>query len=158
MHKQGAELKGIKQVYKCQYFTIKELVSPIVYKQWGEKAWMFFDPYLLEDLDYGRESYGAPIIINNWANGGSLKQCGLRSNLDEIPKSKTQQGLLYLSAHTMGCGFDLHCGFGHHQKLYNHWEELIKRKKFKRFKRLENFNKTKTWVHSDSFQSSTITF
>ena len=74
-------------MYKCQYFTIKELVSPIVYKQWGEKAWMFFDPYLLEDLDYGRSTYKSPIIINNWATGGALKQCGLRSNLDRLLRS-----------------------------------------------------------------------
>ena len=73
-------------MYKCQYFGIKELVSPIVYNKWKEQAWMFFDENVLQDLDTIRKTYGNPIIINNWANG--LKQCGLRSNMDEMVKSK----------------------------------------------------------------------
>ena len=55
--------------YRCIYFGIKELVSPIVYDKWKEQAWMFFDENVLQDLDKIRETYGSPIIINNWANG-----------------------------------------------------------------------------------------
>ena len=110
-------------MYKCQYFGIKELVSPVVYDKWKEQAWMFFDENVLQDLDKIRETYGSPIIINNWANG--LKQCGLRSNMDEMVKSKKT---LYLSAHTMGKGFDLHCAYGHNNKLWQHCYNLIKLK------------------------------
>ena len=73
-------------MYKCEHFGIKELVSPIVFDKWGEQAWMFFETNTLKDLDLIRETYGHPIIINNWSNG--LKQCGLRSNMDEMVKNK----------------------------------------------------------------------
>ena len=139
--------------YRCTYFGIKELVSPIVYDKWKEQAWMFFDKNVLQDLDTIRETYGSPIIINNWTNG--LKQCGLRSNMDEMVKSKKT---LYLSAHTMGKGFDLHCAYGHNNKLWQHCYNLIKSKKLKAFKRLENIKNTNGWTHVDAFQSDNIVF
>ena len=132
-------------MYKCKHFKIQELVSPIVYSQWGDKAWMFFDEDVLQDLDTIRETYGSPIIINDWAKG--LKQCGLRSNMDEMVKSKKT---LYLSAHTMGKGFDLHCKYGHNQKLWQHCYNLIKSKKLKAFNGLEDYKKTNGWVHIQS--------
>ena len=139
--------------YRCTYFGIKELVSPIVYDKWKEQAWMFFDENVLQDLDKIRETYGSPIIINNWATG--LKQCGLRSNMDEMVKSKKT---LYLSAHTMGKGFDLHCFYGHNNKLCQHFYNLIKSKKLKAFKRLEDIKNTNGWIHTDAFQSDNIVF
>lgn len=145
-------------MYKCAYFGIRELVSPVVFNKWGQKAWMFFEEDTLKELDYIRESFGSPIIINNWYNGGSLKQCGLRSNLDDIPKGKTKQNTLYLSAHTMGKAFDLHSAWGNHRKLFEHIQDLIKRGKLKKFKRLENFNDTLTYVHTDTFQTDSIIF
>lgn len=140
-------------IYHCVFFGIKELVSPIVYEKWGKQAWMFFDEQVLKDLDYIRETYKSPIIINNWNN--NLKQCGLRSNMDEMIKNKKT---LYLSAHTMGKGFDLHCAYGHHRKLWQHCYDLISKGKLKAFKRLENIKGTPTWTHIDSFQSNTIIF
>lgn len=140
-------------MYNCIYFDIKELVSPIVYNKWGNQAWMFFDEQVLKDLDYIRETYGSPIIINNWNN--NLKQCGLRSNMDAMVKNKKT---LYLSAHTMGKGFDLHCAYGHNSKLWQHCYDLILKGKLKSFKRLENIKDTPTWTHIDSFQSNTIIF
>ena len=141
--------------YRCIYFSIKELVSPIVYEKWGEQAWMFFSADTLKDLDLIRETYGHPIIINNWASGGTLKQCGLRSNMDDLVKSKKT---LYLSAHTMGKGFDLHCAYGHNNKLWQHCYNLIKSKKLKAFKRLEDIKNTNGWTHIDTFQSDNIVF
>ena len=140
-------------MYKCKYFGIKELVSPIVYDKWGEQAWMFFDTQVLKDLDLIRETYGHPIIINNW--NVDLKQCGLRSNLDPLVKDKKT---LYLSAHTMGKGFDLHCFYGHNNKLWQHCYSLILCGKLKAFKRLENLKDAPTWVHIDTFQSDKIVF
>lgn len=140
-------------MYKCQHFGIKELVSPIVYDKWKEQAWMFFDENVLQDLDTIRETYGSPIIINNWATG--LKQCGLRSNMDEMVKSKKT---LYLSAHCLAKGFDLHCKYGHNNKLWQHCYNLIKSKKLKSFKRLEDIKNTNGWTHVDAFQSDNIVF
>ena len=140
-------------MYKCHYFGIKELVSPIVYDRWKEQAWMFFDENVLQDRDKKRETYGSPIIINNWATG--LKQCGLRSNMDEMVKNKKT---LYLSAHCLAKGFDLHCKYRHNNKLWQHCYNLIKSKKLKAFKRLENIKNTNGWIHTDAFQSDNIVF
>lgn len=142
-------------MYKCTYYTIKELISPIVYNQWSDRAWMFFDEDVLRDLDTIRETYGSGIIINNWATGGNLKQCGLRSNMDELVKSKKT---LYLSAHCFAKGFDLHCAKGNNQKLWQHVYNLILNKKLKKFKRLENIKVTPTWTHADCFQADRIVF
>ena len=145
-------------IYKCEHFGIKELVSPIVYNKWGEQAWMFFNESTLRSLDLIRESYNAPIIINNWASGGTLKQCGLRSNLDEIPLGKTKQNGLYLSAHCLGKGFDLHDKYGHNSKLWLSCLNLIKTNKAGDFKRIEAIEKTSGWVHIDCFNSDIIVF
>lgn len=142
-------------IYKCIYFGIEELVSPIVFNKWKQQAWMFFDKEVLQELDYIRETYNSPIIINNWATNGNLKQCGLRSNMDELVKSKKT---LYLSAHCLSKGFDLHDKYGNNKKLYNHVFNLIQNKKINKFKRIENFNNTLTWVHVDCFQSDSIVF
>lgn len=146
-------------IYKCKYFSIKELVSPVVYDKWGEQSWMFFEESVLQDLDLIRESWGSPIIINKWSAG--LKQCGLRSNLDEITKGRTNRGQLYLSGHVLGKGFDLHDSIGRNLKLYDHVLKMLKQKSFKSLKRIENWEQTYTgggWVHVDSLQSDNIVF
>lgn len=142
-------------MYKCKYFGIKELVSKQMYKKFGETAWMFFDPEVKEDLDTIREANGAGIIINNWATGGSLSQCGLRCNLDPLVLAKTT---IYCSAHCMGKGFDLHDSLGRNVRLHGLVVDLIKQKKLKAFRRVEALNSTPGWVHVDTFDSDNITF
>ena len=142
-------------MYKCKHFKIQELVSPIVYNQWGDKAWMFFDEDFLKDLDIIREHWGRAIIVNNWANGGNLKQCGLRSNLDDLVKNKKT---LYLSAHCMGKAVDMHDSKGSNKALFNLVYNLIEQKRLKKIKRLENLVNTPTWIHADQFQADKIVF
>ena len=142
-------------MYKCKHFKIQELVSPIVYSQWGDKAWMFFDEDFLKDLDTIREHWGRAIIVNNWANGGNRKQCGLGSKLDDLVKNKKT---LYLSAHCMGKAVDMHDSKGSNKALFNLVYNLIEQKKLKKIKRLENLINTPTWVHSDQFQADKIVF
>ena len=84
-----------------------------------------------------------------------MEQCGLRSNKDKLVMNKKT---LYLSAHVLAKGFDLHNGYGNHRKLYEHIYDLIKTGKLKKFKRLENFDATYTWVHCDCFQADSIVF
>jgi hypothetical protein len=141
--------------YKCQYFGIKELVSKIVYDKFGEQAWMFFDEEIRQDLDTIREANGAGLIINNWSSGGSLSQCGLRTNMDPLVKAKTT---LYVSAHCLGKGFDLHDSLGRNQRLWTIVHNLITQKKLKKFCRLENIKSTATWVHVDGYVSDTVVF
>ena len=91
-----------------RYFDIRELVSQEVYKKNGENAWRFFDADILRVLlTIRRDIVKAPMVCNNWAKGGLLSQRGLRENTAPMVKAKTEAGLLYLSAHTMGKAFDL---------------------------------------------------
>jgi len=139
-------------IYKCKYFKIKELVSPLVYRKFGDFAWKFFDEDVLSDLDTIREYHAARIVINDWAWGGSLKQCGLRCNKDDLVASKKD---VYCSAHIMGKGFDLHSD--NIPKLYNDVEFLIKNKRLKKIRRIESQQTTKNaWCHVDTFQANTI--
>ena len=140
---------------KCTHFGIKELVSKIVYDKFKEQAWMFFDPDTLSDLDVIREANGAGIIINNWASGGNLSQCGLRTNIDPLVKEKKS---LYVSAHILGKGFDLHDSLGRNSRLWSIVHNLIVQKKLKKIRRLENLPATPGWVHCDEYQSDTIVF
>lgn len=138
---------------KSKYFKAHELASKLVYTRFGENVYQFFSPDVLSDLDTIRETYGAPITINDWFWGGQYSESGLRSNRDSIVRSKTT---LYLSAHCLGCGFDLKDKTNiraNNQKLYNHVCNLIRQKKLKVFRRVENIQKTPTWVHVDAFQT-----
>lgn len=91
-----------------KFFKIYELVSPNVYRKYGERSWMFFDPRLIETLDFIREYFGEPITINNWNWGGYFTQRGLRENTCPIVKNKTNDFVIYLSAHVLGKGVNLH--------------------------------------------------
>ncbi len=83
-------------MYKCKYFSIKELVHPDLLKAIPESTlWTLFDDRLLRCADLIREKYG-PCTIN--ASG--LTDCGLRD-----PQSKT--GAKY-SMHKIGRALDLH--------------------------------------------------
>ena len=137
-------------MYKCQKFTIKELVSKQVYQKFGERAWMFFDEQLLRDLDTIRLYHGLPIIINNWATGGSFSQCGLRCNKDPLVTSAKG---IYCSSHCHGKAFDLHSS--NIKKLYKDVETLFYQGKLKAIRRMESAVSTKYgWCHVDSFQTN----
>ena len=125
-------------MYKCQKFTIKELVSKQVYQKFGERAWMFFDEQLLRDLDTLRLYHGLPIPINNWATGGSFSQCGLRCNKDPLVASAKG---IYCTAHSMGKATDLHSS--NTKKLYKDVETLFYQGKLKAIRRMESSVSTK---------------
>ncbi len=87
-------------------FTIAELVCPEVYHRFGERAWMFFDTKLLIVLSQIRERINKQIFVNNWQVHGTYTQRGLRCNLCSIVQSKTDSGVLYMSAHRLGKAVD----------------------------------------------------
>lgn len=90
------------------YFKIEELVCPHVYKQFGHGAWIFLDKHLLEVLLVIREKLGKPIIVNNWADGGSYSQRGLRCNVCALVREKSNLEKVYLSMHVFGKAVDFH--------------------------------------------------
>lgn len=91
-----------------KYFKLQELVCPDVYRKYGDRAWSFFDPRLLETLLFLREKIGRPFIVNNWGMGmgGNLSQRGLRCNLCDLNKKATLNDRVYMSAHSQGQGVD----------------------------------------------------
>lgn len=76
-------------MYKCKYFQIKELVSPVVYSERGERAWQLLDKRLLVTIDRLRDKFG-PMIINNWSWGWHRKYSGLRLPGDEYYSKYSQ--------------------------------------------------------------------
>ena len=138
-------------MFKCKWFKAYELVSKAVYNKFGELSWQFFDADVLADLDTIRETWGASITINNWYWGGQYNESGLRSNIDSILKGKKT---LYLSSHVLGCGFDLKDGRGRNAELHAHICNLIKQKKLRKIRRVEDLKSTPTWCHCDAFQTT----
>ncbi len=90
----------------AKFFDIKELVSPLVHKIHGERAWKFLCPRALETLLIIRINIDKSITVNDWAWGGKFTQRGLRSNLGYIFLKMFKRGKLYLSAHVLGRAFD----------------------------------------------------
>jgi len=93
--------KGIKK-----FFSIEELVGPIVYKKYGEAAWRFLCPRLLETILILRKNLNLPFTANTWKKGGIYDERGLRDNMTDVLKNRTKKGRLYLSAHIMGKALD----------------------------------------------------
>ena len=99
-------------LYIPKHFEVQELVCPHVYKKWGHNPnfiWNFFDPRLLKTLDFLREKINKPIYANNWTLVGVFDERGLRCNLCDLVKSKTNLSKTYMSSHILGkaCDFDV---------------------------------------------------
>lgn len=88
-------------IYLPKYFTIKELVSPIVYNGTSEnekeKLWWLFDERVLKTADMLRDKYG-PIVCNDWNN--ALRYCGFREEDTSVGRTFSQ--------HKYGRALDLH--------------------------------------------------
>lgn len=132
---------------KSKYFKIQELVSKQTYEKYGEKSWIFLDERLILTLDALREYFNDPITVNNWLWGGNLQQRGLRTNCDEIVKNKTLKNSLYVSQHCLGKAVDFNVKNHTVKDVYK--VILENPKAFPYIKRIENINKTPTWVHID---------
>lgn len=92
-------IEGLKK-----YFKVKELVCPHVFEKHGERAWKFLATiYLHTLLVLRRDILKVPLVCNT----ATLTQRGLRCNLCDIVKEKTEDDIVYLSAHHLGIGGDL---------------------------------------------------
>ena len=87
-----------------KYFKVKELVCSHVFKKHGERSWKFLATiYLHTLLVLRRDILKVPLVCNT----ATLTQRGLRCNLCDIVKEKTEDDIVYLSAHHLGIGGDL---------------------------------------------------
>jgi len=83
-----------------KYFHVKELVCPHCYAKFGERSWQFLDSDLLYCILLLRETI---IARPMYVNGKKYTQRGLRCNMCEIVKGKTE---VYLSGHVLGKAID----------------------------------------------------
>ena len=91
---------------KAIYFILEELVCKHVSDKYGQTAWQFLDPRLITTLDWIRKEIGKPIEINTYSWGGGDTQSGLRCNLCNLVKSKTDKDIVYMSGHCEGQAAD----------------------------------------------------
>jgi hypothetical protein len=105
-------LNGIKE-----YFDVRELVDKKTFTKYGQKSWQFLDLRMLhciliirEEIYKGKKvqgmDTGLPITANTWLWGGDLDERGLRTNICDTVKGKTDDKTLYLSAHVQGKALD----------------------------------------------------
>lgn len=89
-----------------KHFKIQELVCPHTLKRHSDKSWMFLDTEALHTLLVLRcDILQVPLICNDYS--AELTQRGLRCNLCELIKDKTDREELSLTAHSNGKGWDL---------------------------------------------------
>lgn len=124
--------------YRCQYFKIQELVHPDIYKAWGDRSWEFLDPRILQTADQLREYFG-PITINDWHEGGSHIDSGLRPFGDATGAAMSQ--------HKFGRALDLK--FKNTTPLGAYSIIMAMPSRFPLITTFEDVNKTVTWLHVD---------
>jgi len=123
-------------MYKTKHFTIKELVHPRIIAAIGEHlAWQRLDALCLMDLDFIRECWGSPIIINS----GRYDSRGLRPPNDG-------DGAMY-SLHKQGKAFDLVPANGDTKGLWEMIYDLVETDSLRTMNTLESLAFTPTWVH-----------
>lgn len=142
---------------KSKYFKVYELVSKEVYERYSESTIMNrINSDLLRLIDWIREESGVPIIINNWKNGGSFSQRGLRSNVDQIVKDATKKNTPTLSPHVLFMAVDMNPTSSSGKTTEWLWD-FIKSNAYKAPCDFRMENKTSTvnskgevsWVHVD---------
>lgn len=125
--------------YRCQHFKIQELVGPDVWNKRAMMAWDLMDAELLMTIDQLRERYGE-ITINNWADGGTFKESGLRDPF-------TTTGAAW-SMHKFGRAADLK--FAGKDVRDIQADILAHASDFPLLTCMENAEATKTWLHVDT--------
>lgn len=127
-------------------FDIRELVCKHCYSRFGDASWQFISTELLSVLYTLRyKIFNSPITINNWYKGGSYDERGLRCNMCDMIRSKTQ---VYLSAHCLGKAID----FNVQGKTSQEVNQIIiqRQNEFEYPIRLEM--NTDGWSHVDCYQ------
>ena len=120
------------------YFDLREFVHPKIYSRYGERSIQFIDYRLIELAVTIREYFNKPMIINNWHEGGRLKNRGLR-----LPNSKVGA---YYSQHKFGRAIDFNIVGMTSDEVY---EELLKVGFTLGATTIEDNNFATTWTHID---------
>jgi hypothetical protein len=97
------------------HFDLKELICPHVYQKYGSFAWNFLDYRAIVTINTLRDKIGKAVFVNNYdiienkvvfLNDSQFDERGLRCCFCDIVKKKLELGIMYMSAHCLGKGFD----------------------------------------------------
>lgn len=132
------------------YFKIQEFVSKKTYNKYGDKCVQFIDQRILDFINKLREDLKKPITINNWLWNGSFEQRGLRTNLDEIVKNKTNKDILYVSQHTLGKAIDFNVKGMSNKETYEYIIKNYHTNGYDKYiTRIEHIDSAPNWIHVD---------
>ena len=92
--------------YICEYFDIRELVSPKFHAKHGDNSWWWLDPRLCMMLDRIHARFGVT-YVNTWHWNGRFDQRGLRSQID-LAALKREGIYLPDGFHETGRAADMH--------------------------------------------------
>lgn len=126
-------------------FYLDEFINPNTYNRFGLKSSRYIRKELIETAQLFRSITNSPITINNWLNGGSYSESGLRD-------WRTPTGAKY-SMHKFGQALDIKCGgltsFQMFDVISDNWYMFYKLG----IRRVEHPNYTKGknrgWLHID---------
>lgn len=122
----------------ANYFDIRELVPPHIYRLYGDKSVWFIQSHVLESIELIREHFNKPMSINNWHKGGSLLNRGYRSPYSKVGSKYSQ--------HKLGNAIDFNIKGVSSDDVF---EEIIK--EFSKFNitTIEDKHFATSWTHID---------
>lgn len=82
--------RRIKEIKYSKYFDLHEVVPRSILDRWGSRAKEFLSPTLPDGIDFIREFFDTPMLINNWYWGGDLQYRGLRPFNSSVGASMSQ--------------------------------------------------------------------
>jgi len=134
-------------------FYLDEFMHPDLYKMFGAKSTRYLNKQLVEIVELLRRGFNRErqmhnpslpeigFYLNNWANGGNLKNCGVRYFFKPHKKGSH-------SRHYWSFCADIHLTAGVDEKeLYDH---ILRNKDYyfrKGLTTLEDYDDTPGWVH-----------
>ena len=122
---------------KSKYFKIFELVPEHIYKKYGEGAWKFIDPRLIEMIDLIKEHFNkGTMTINNYYWKGNRYWSGLRTPESPYYRETSQ--------HSFGRAID--AVFSAYNT--NEVREFIKNN-IDHFKYIKGIEDNVSWLHID---------
>lgn len=124
------------------YFTLAEFVPKDIYTKWGDSSLWFVDQRLINSIIWLREQLGEPLVINNWATGGSHQNRCFRPPGNTVGAS--------LSQHRFGRAADFDSPDMKVSEIYkwliSNQEKVVKETSFTT---IEDLAHTPTWIHLD---------
>lgn len=124
-----------------EHFTLKEFVSPAIYRRWGRKSIIFIDSRLPDATEGVRKLVGKPAIINGGYGKHAFKHSGFRSFL--------VKHFSWYSQHRFGRAIDIKFKYIMTKDAYKIIMDNQKLVRELGFTTIEDIRDTPSWIHLD---------